>query len=70
MPSKPLNTKQAFYFLMQEDDLPARLGYHRGTIGRIRHDIKYNNKYPSIEKMEEMLVKGGWKVKQEKLWNV
>lgn len=67
--SKDMPTKQAFFFLMQERGIFNKLGYHRGTIGRMRHDIEHLDKYPTEETMESLLLKAGWKIKQEKLWN-
>ena len=46
------------------------LGIDKGYAGRIRSDILHKDIWPSLDKMEEMLMKAGWKVEQEKIWGI
>ncbi len=64
-----MTTKEAFVKLISERGVYKRLGVTKGYIGFVKDQIKKEEpKYPSIDTMEKMLEKAGFKVVQEKEW--
>ncbi|NII29898.1 hypothetical protein HB364_32770 [Pseudoflavitalea sp. X16] len=63
-------TRDAFIALLQERGVYTRLGVDRSTVSNWRRALKgQDNKFmPSLDKMEEMLLKSGAKVAREKVW--
>lgn len=62
-------TKEAFLQLISEKGIENRLGVNRTTVANWKAYIR-DGKSISIDKMEEMLLKGGAKVVKEKVWEV
>lgn len=60
-------TKEAFCDLIEIRGIHNHLGVSSGMVRSFRDKIK-TGKGISIDKMEEMLTKAGYKVIQEKLW--
>jgi hypothetical protein len=61
-----MTTKEAFEKLISERAWYKDLGFERTTAGAVVS--RFKNGTLSIEKMEDLLLKTGFKVKQEKLW--
>lgn len=61
-----LTTEEAFNQLIHEKAVWNKLQIPEGTVMALRN--RFKNKKISLDKMEEILIKAGWKVKQEKLW--
>lgn len=62
-------TREAFAAMIQERGIYKRLGVERSTVGTWKIYLR-EGKNISLDKMEEMLIKGGAAVKQEKIWEV
>jgi hypothetical protein len=65
-----MTTKEAFLRMLSIPAVNKLLGQHRSAIGRIKSDIEKHDKWPSIDKMEELLIKAGFTTIQEKLWDI
>jgi len=67
-----MNTEEAFKHVIGQSDCHAKTGVSHTLISQYRRWLKdgsYRTK-PSIEKMEEMLLKYGAVVKQDKIWEL
>lgn len=62
-------TREAFAAMIQERGIFRRLGVERSTVATWKMYLRDGKKI-SLDKMEEMLIKGGAAVKQEKIWEV
>jgi hypothetical protein len=62
-----MNTKEAFKELIFSRSVWKTLGISSERIKYFRNRIKYDKPVES-DKMDELLIKAGWKVKQEKQW--
>ncbi len=70
--SEITGTKAAFIIMLQERGVYNKLGVDRSTVSnwkRALHGIDDRNK-PTVEKMEEMLLKAGAHVLSEKVWDL
>ncbi len=65
-----MTTKEAFLQLISQRAIHQKLGVESSHIRNYRNMIKENDKYPSMEKMMELLEKGGWKAVQEIKWQL
>lgn len=65
-----MTTKVAFLKLISERGIYKRLELHRGRIGNMKNLIKSNDEYPSEDKMQELLEKAGYKIIQERKWEI
>jgi len=64
-----LSTREAFRELINQRNIGKVLGLKSQRVRDIRLEIK-NDVWPSTDTMEEYLLKSGYKVKQEKLWEL
>lgn len=62
-------TREAFTALINERGIYKRLGVSVSTVSTWKIYLR-EGKSISLDKMEEMLVKGGATIVQEKVWNV
>lgn len=62
-------TREAFAAMIQERGIFRRLDVERSTVATWKMYLR-DGKRISLDKMEEMLIKGGAAVKREKLWEV
>lgn len=62
-------TREAFFAMIQERGVYKKLGVDRSTVSGWKSYLK-EGKSISLDKMEEMLVKSGAIVIQEKVWGV
>ena len=62
-------TQQAFAALINQRGIYKTLGVDRRTVAGWKIYLK-EGKSISLDKMEEMLIKGGATVTQEKVWNI
>lgn len=65
-------TKQAFLRMLEERGVSNKLGVDRSTVSNWKRALSgEDEKYrPTLDKMEEMLLKYGATVKREKEWSV
>jgi hypothetical protein len=63
-----MTTQEAFKEMIKSPSVWKSLGISQERIKYFRHRIKYK-KPIETDKMEELLIKSGWTIKQEKLWN-
>ncbi len=63
-----MTTEQAFEKMINERGIHNQLGIDSGTVRWYRNQIKENQKFPTIDKMIELLKRAGWKVKREMEW--
>lgn len=69
--TKIIGTKEAFTKMIYEKNVYQKLRVDKSTISNWKGALKGNGRYiPTIDKMEEMLLKYGAKVKSEKVWLV
>lgn len=66
------STPQAFSTLIRERGIYKKLGVDRSTVSNWRRALAgYDHRnMPSLDKMEEMLMKYGAKVINEKVWQL
>jgi hypothetical protein len=62
-------TKQAFETMLQERGIYRKLGVDTSTVANWKTYLKKGQSI-SLDKMEEMLLKAGATIAQEKIWNV
>lgn len=68
---KIIGTKEAFLKMISERGVYKKLGVDRCTVAAWKRSIDGRDaRGLSLDKMEEMLIKGGWKVFQEKIWDI
>lgn len=63
-----MTTREAFEKLLSERGVYHKLGIDSGTVRFYRNQIKEHGKFPSIDKMMELLEKGGFSLVQEMKW--
>ncbi len=63
-----MTTQEAFEKMISERGIHNQLGLDSGTVRFYRNQIKEQGKYPSIDKMMELLEKGGFKLLTEMAW--
>lgn len=63
-----MTTREAFLKLISQRAIHQELGVESSHIRNYRNMIKDQGKYPSLEKMMELLEKGGYSIKQETQW--
>ncbi len=59
---------QAFMLLLNERGIGTKLDVLRQNIHTLRTQIEKENKFPTIDQMTKLLLKGGWEVVQEQKW--
>ena len=62
-------TRQAFETMISERGVYKKLGVERSTVATWKIYLR-EGKSISLDKMEEMLIKAGAQVKQEKVWEI
>lgn len=62
-------TRAAFAKIIREPNVHAKLGVSRVMVTKWRKYV-IEEKYVTLNKMEEMLLKYGATVKQEKIWEI
>lgn len=67
---KITGTREAFATLLSERGIYKKLGVERSTVSNWKRGVEGvdSSKCPSIDKMEEMLLKAGARVAKEKIW--
>ncbi|MFA9219670.1 MAG: hypothetical protein ACEQSL_00675 [Sediminibacterium sp.] len=64
-----MTTREAFKKLITTPAISNVLGIHRGDVGKMKKEmLQTPAKYPTEERMNALLTKAGYKVKQEKMW--
>ncbi|HRH59047.1 MAG TPA: hypothetical protein PL045_00645 [Chitinophagaceae bacterium] len=63
-----MTTDQAFQEMIHTRGIYKILELHRGTVGKIKDDIKTGRQGISLDKKIEMLQKAGYKIAQEMIW--
>lgn len=62
-------TKKAFELMIHERGVYKKLGVERSTVSSWKAYLRAGNSI-SLDKMEEMLIKSGADVVQEKVWDL
>lgn len=60
-------TSKAFAEMLSQRGIYTKLKLHRSTISNMKRNIAEGN-YPTIDTMEELLLRAGAKVVSEKIW--
>ncbi len=63
-------TRTAFLKMTAERGVYKKLGVERSTVANWKKQLSENGKGVSLDKMEEMLLKYGASVVQEKVWDI
>jgi len=63
-----MNTKEAWLHMISKRGIEDSLGITARSRDWFRSRARNQNKYPTLNKMEEQLIKAGFKVLQEKVW--
>jgi len=64
-------TKEAFLKMLSERGVYKKLDVNRTTVSNWKRALSGEGRYiPTIDKMEEMLLKYGAKIEQEKVWSL
>ncbi len=62
-----MNTRDAFEKMIAERNIHIKLGVPSGSVRIYRNSLK-TGKTVSLDLMEKLLLKAGWIVVQEKIW--
>ncbi len=64
-----MTTKEAFEKMISERGIHNKLGIDSGTVRFYRNQIKEQAKFPSLDKMIELLQQAGKKIIQDIQWD-
>lgn len=65
-----MTTDLAFRIMISTRGIYKTLGLAKGTVAKWRHDIKTGNNKISLDKKVELLLKAGFKIRQEMRWTI
>ena len=65
-----MNTNEAFNQMINTRGIYHKLALARGTVGKLRHDLKTGVHAISLDKKIELLLKAGYNVKREMKWKL
>jgi hypothetical protein len=64
-----MKTNQAFHEMLNTRGIYKTLGLAKGTVGKMRNDLKTGLHAITLDKKIELLLRAGYTVKQDMEWN-